>query len=152
MTPFGTPFGLAWSIGALWLAAALLLAIAEMLAPGFFLVFLGVGAGVTGVVALLLPLPIVAQALLFAVFSAGAMVLGRRWYRRSGLTSPDPLLNDRTARLIGKQVEVCDAIVGGAGRVKVGDGAWNATGPDAAVGVAVRIVGAAGGVLRVEPA
>ncbi len=143
-------FGLAWSVGALWLAAALLLVIAELLAPGFFLVFLGVGAGVTGLAVLLLPLPILAQAVLFAVFSGGTFVLGRRWYRGLDKRSADPLLNDRTARLIGRQVEVCDAIVGGEGRVKVGDGAWNATGPDAAAGTTVRIVGTTGSVLRVE--
>ena len=147
-----TLFGLVWSIGALWLAAALVLVIAEMLAPGFFLVFVGVGAAVTGIVVLLLPLPVLGQALLFAVFTAGAVTVGRRWYHRSDKVSSDPLLNDRTARLIGRQVEVCDAIVGGEGRVKVGDGAWNATGPDVAAGTTVRIVGATGSVLRVEPA
>jgi membrane protein implicated in regulation of membrane protease activity len=64
----------------------------------------------------------------------------------------DPLLNDRVARLIGTTAEVCDAISGGEGRVKVGDGAWKARGPDACTGSVVRIVGASGSVLLVEPA
>jgi membrane protein implicated in regulation of membrane protease activity len=144
-------FGVAWSAGALWLAAALGLVIAELLAPGFFLIFLGAAAAVVGVLVLIAPaLPIVLQAVVFAALTAGAVAIGRRWYRGSDRTSSDPLLNDRAARLIGKRVEVCEAIVDGEGRVKVGDGAWNAVGPDAAVGASVRIVGADGSVLRVE--
>lgn len=153
MSVFGTP----WSADALWLAASLLLVIAELLVPGFFLIFLGAGAAMTGLVVLLAPallalaLPPVAQAVLFGALTAGAAAIGRRWYRGADRPSADPLLNDRAARLIGKRVEVCDAIVGGEGRVKVGDGAWTATGPDAAAGAIVRIVGASGNVLRVEP-
>ena len=144
-------FGIEWSTGSLWLAGALVLLIAEMLAPGFFLIFLGVGAAATGIIAFLVPgVPPLVQAVIFALLTAGAVAVGWRWYRGSDRASADPLLNDRGARLIGKRVEVCDAIVGGEGRVKVGDGAWNATGPDAAVGAAVMIVGANGSVLRVE--
>ena len=148
-----TAFGIVWSVGALWLAASLVLLIAEMIAPGFFLIFLGAGAAVTGVITLVVPgVPPIFQAIVFAALTAGAVAIGRRWYLGSDRTSPDPLLNDRAARLIGKRVEVCDAIVGGEGRVKVGDGAWNATGPDSAAGATVTIVGANGSVLRVEPA
>ena len=147
-----TAFGIDWSDGALWLVASLVLLIAEMIAPGFFLAFLGVGAAVTGVAVLIVPLPILVQALIFVAITAVAVTIGRRWYRGSDKTSSDPLLNDRGARLIGKRVVVCEAIADGAGRVTVGDGAWNATGPDAAIGATVRVVGASGSVLQVEPA
>ncbi|WP_010186406.1 NfeD family protein [Sphingomonas sp. PAMC 26605] len=144
-------FGIAWSIGALWWAAALALVIAEMLVPGFFLVFLGAGAAVTGLLVLIAPdVPIVLQALVFAGLTAGAVAIGRRWYRGLASTASEPALNDRAARLIGRRVLVCEAIVDGEGRVTVGDGAWTAIGPDAAVGASVRIVGADGSVLRVE--
>jgi membrane protein implicated in regulation of membrane protease activity len=146
-----TLFGIEWSVGALWLVAALVLAIAELIAPGFFLIFVAAGAMLTGFVALAIPdLGWIAQALLFAAFSAAAIVIGRRWYHRSPSTTTSSGLNDRTAKLIGKTVEVCEAIVAGEGRVKVGDGAWNATGPDAPAGALVRITGATGGVLSVE--
>lgn len=148
-----TAFGMETSAGTVWLAAALVLVIAELIAPGFFLVFLGIAAGSTGVIVLVAPVtPVVVQALLFAAFTAGIVAVGRRWYRRSDLPSPDPLLNDRAARLVGLRVEVCDAIVDGAGRVTVGDGAWKASGPDLPAGSSVRIVGANGSVLAVEPA
>lgn len=147
-----TLFGIDFSIGALWLAAALVLAIMEVVAPGFFMVFLAAGAGVTGFVVLAVPgLHAIAQALLFALFSGAAVAFGRRWYHRNSKTEGPGELNDRTAKLVGKTVEVCEPIVDGEGRVRVGDGAWTARGPDMPTGARVRITGAAGSVLLVEP-
>ena len=147
-----TLFGIDFSIGALWLAAALVLAIMEVVAPGFFMIFLAVGAAITGFVALVAPgLHPIVQALLFALFSGIAVTLGRRWYHRSPSTAGVPGMNDRTAKLIGRIVEVSEPIVGGEGRVKVGDGAWTAKGPDMPAGARVKITGATGSVLIVEP-
>ena len=146
-------FGIEFSVGALWLAAALVLAIMELAAPGFFLIFVAAGAAVTGFVMMVAPdLHPIVQALLFALFSGVAVAIGRRWYHRSPSTMGSHGLNDRTAKLIGKTVEVCEPIVGGEGRVRVGDGAWTAKGPDMPAGARVRITGAAGSVLLVEPA
>jgi membrane protein implicated in regulation of membrane protease activity len=144
---------LTWSAGALWLAGSLLLAIAELIAPGFFLIFVAAAAAVTGFVVLAVPgLHAITQVVLFALFGAVAIMLGRGWYRRLREVTVESGLNDRTGKLIGKTVEVCDAIVAGEGRVRVGDGAWSARGPDAPTGTMVRIVGASGSVLLVEPA
>jgi membrane protein implicated in regulation of membrane protease activity len=147
-----TPFGITIGIGEAWLAAALVLAIMEIAAPGFFLIFVAGGAAVTGFVMLAMPgMHPIAQALMFALFSGVAVAIGRRWYHRSRSTAGSSGLNDRTAKLIGKTVEVCDAIVGGEGRVTVGDGAWTAKGPDMPAGARVTITGATGSVLLVEP-
>ncbi|HEX4693717.1 NfeD family protein [Sphingomonas sp.] len=145
-------FGIDFSVGALWLVAALVLAIMELIAPGFFLIFVAAGAAVTGLVVLAGPdLHVIVQALLFAAFSGVAVATGRRWYHRSPSTAGSHGLNDRTAKLIGRIVEVSEPIVGGEGRVRVGDGAWTAKGFDMPAGAQVRIVGAAGNVLLVEP-
>ena len=97
-----TFLGFSWSHGTIWLAVALGLAIAELIAPGFFLIFLAVGAATTGFAILLVPgLPVLIQALLFALFTAAAVGLGRRWYHRSEVPTEDRFLNDRAARLIG---------------------------------------------------
>ncbi len=141
-------FGPSW-----WLVGALALAIAELIAPGFFLVFIAAGAAITGLVLLVLPdLPLLVQVAIFAAATAGSVGLGRRWYRRRPVSTEDPLLNDRAARLVGEIVEVTEAISAGGGRVRVGDGAWPARGPDAPSGTRVRVVGAASGELLVEPA
>lgn len=135
-----------------WLAAALLLGVAELIAPGFFLIFLAVGAGVTGFVLLALPgQPALMQAAIFAIATAAAAVIGYRWYRRTA-PNADPLLNDRAARLIGEVVTVTEPISAGSGRVRVGDGAWPARGPDAPIGAKMRVVGQSSGELLVEPA
>jgi len=144
---------LSWSAGALWLAGALVLAIAELVAPGFFLIFVAAAAAVTGFVVLAIPgLHVITQVVLFAVLGGVVITLGHDWYRRLRQATGESGLNDRTGKLIGKTVEVCDALVAGQGRVRVGDGAWTARGPDTPAGAQVRIIGAEGNVLLVEPA
>lgn len=135
-----------------WLAFAAVLAIVELLVPGIFLVFIAAGAAVTGLVIFAVPgLPLFAQIGLFAVASAIAVGVGRRWYANNPVESSDPLLNDRLARMIGEVVTVAEPIVSGRGRVRVGDGEWPAQGADAPAGAQVRIAGAKGNILEVEP-
>ena len=135
-----------------WLIAAALLAISEILVPGVFLVWLAAAAALTGVVALLFDLPLAFELILFALFSLASVYVGRRWYVRHPVPSTDPLLNDRAARLVGQTVVVVTAIENGVGRVKVGDSVWNARGPDCEEGARVRVTGADGSCLNVEPA
>lgn len=138
--------------GAIWLALALLLGVAELLVPGVFLIFVAVAAGITGIATLALPdLPLAAQLASFAVWSGVTVLVGRRWYRDYPVTTSDPMLNDRAARLIGEIVTVEQAIEGGSGRVRVGDGMWPARGADAAIGAKLRVVEVENGVLSVEP-
>ena len=135
----------------LWLIAAALLGIAELLMPGVFLIWLAAAAAVTGLAALLLDLPPAFEFALFALVALASIYVGRRWYASHPVESADPLLNDRAARLVGRTVVVVAAIENGVGRVKVGDSVWNARGPDAAEGAKVRVVGADGTCLKVEP-
>ncbi|MFC7497874.1 NfeD family protein [Enterovirga sp. GCM10030262] len=134
-----------------WLIGAAVLGIAELLMPGVFLIWLAAAAAITGFAALIFAVPLAFQFALFALLALGAVTFGRRWYASHPVESSDPLLNDRAARLVGETVRVVAAIEGGQGRVKVGDGVWEARGPDAEVGARVRVVGAAGTCLKVEP-
>jgi membrane protein implicated in regulation of membrane protease activity len=136
----------------LWLIAAVALGIAELVVPGVFLVFLAAAAAIMGGLALLFPdLPLAGQLLGFAGWSAVAVLIGRRWYHDFPVQSADPLLNDRVARLVGEVVTVVEPVSDHGGRVRVGDGEWPARGPDAPAGARVRITGATGATLRVEP-
>ncbi len=136
----------------LWLITAVALGIAELVVPGVFLVFLAIAAAIMGALALLFPdLPLAAQLLGFAGWSAVAVLIGRRWYQDFPVASSDPLLNDRVARLVGEIVTVVEPVSDHGGRVRVGDGEWPARGPDAPAGARVRITGANGATLRVEP-
>lgn len=135
-----------------WLILALVLGIAELAAPGVFLVFLGIAAAITGLAVWALPdLPVAAQLATFGVWSVVAVLIGRRWYRDFAVPAADPLLNDRSARLVGRIVTVEQPIVGGQGRVLIGDGGWPARGPDAAAGDRLRVVAVRDGTVVVEP-
>ncbi|MBO9711819.1 NfeD family protein [Sphingomonas sp.] len=135
-----------------WLAVAAVLAGVELMIPGLFLIFIAGAAALTGILALLFPeLGIAGELMSFAAWSVVAVAIGRRWYHEYPVDTADPLLNDRTARLIGEVVTVVEAIEAGSGRVRVGDGEWIARGPDTPVGARVRIKGASGTSLDVEP-
>lgn len=135
-----------------WLIGGIVMLIAEVIAPGFFLMFIGAAAIATGLLALLLPVGIALQLALFAVLAVlFVRVGGRRAYASKYDFSTDPLLNDRAGRLLGKVVTVVQAVDDHGGRVKVGDGEWSARGGPAAPGDRVRIVDIEGNCLKVEP-
>lgn len=133
-----------------WLIAAGVLAILEIFLPGIFLVWIAAAAGITGLILLFAPLAFPLQALVFVVLAFASVYAGRRWYARNPVPTSDPNLNARAARLIGRTVTVEAAIENGQGRVRVGDGVWNARGPDAPTGASVRIIAADGTCLTVE--
>ena len=135
-----------------WLIAALVLGIAEIAIPGVFLIFLAIAAAITGAATLVLAdLPVAGQIASFAIWSAVAVLIGKRWYSDYPLATSDALLNNRGARLIGQVVTVEVAIVQGAGRVRIGDGSWPARGPDAPAGTQLQVHAVENGVVVVEP-
>jgi membrane protein implicated in regulation of membrane protease activity len=136
----------------LWLIAGVILIAAEIIAPGVFLMWLGFAALVTGVASWLLPIGWGIQTGLFAVLAVAAVYGARRWLVSNPITSSDPMLNDRAARMIGQVVTVVAGFSNGMGRVKVGDSEWNARGCEAAAGAQVRITRVEGSTLIVEPA
>ena len=138
--------------GWLWLIGGVLLLAAEVVAPGFFLIFIGAAAILTGVIALALGLSLAPQLAIFAIVAfLSVRILGRRFYQSKYDVSSDPVLNDRVARLLGKVVTVVQPVTSDGGRVRVGDSEWSARGGPAAVGERVRIVDIDGNCLKVEP-
>ena len=74
----------------------------------------------------------------------------RRWFRGRQRRSDDPVLNRRTAALIGRVVPLQTAIVHGRGRVQIADAFWDVEGPDLPAGTPVRVLSAEGMTLRVD--
>lgn len=136
--------------GWLWLIGGVLLLIMEVIAPGFFLVFIGAAAIATGLFTVLFDLGSASQFALFALYAIIAVMLGRRFYANRTADSADPLLNDRAGRLVGRVVTVVEAVDDQSGRVRVGDSDWSARGGPADVGTRVRITGVDGNCLKVE--
>ena len=141
-----------WDVFA-WAAVALLLFAAEAMAPGAFMLWLGLAAAVVFAVVLLLPgMPLLAQAAIFVVLSFVSIQVYRRWFRKREKPSDQPALNRRTAALVGRVVPLQHAIVDGHGRVQIADAFWEVSGPDLPAHAHVRVVGAEGMTLKVEAA
>ena len=136
--------------GWLWLIGGVVLLTAEVIAPGFFLVFLGAAALATGLFTVLFDLGTAPQLALFALYAVLAVMVGKRFYSNRTADSADPLLNDRAGRLVGRVVTVVADVDEHHGRVRVGDSEWNARGGSAAAGTRVRITGVDGNCLKVE--
>jgi len=140
----------------LWWIVALLLIAAEIVLPGYFLLWIGIGAAATGTLLLLAPgLSPLAQALAFAAFALAACAL--YWYalrprlqRRHG--GHAQRLNRRGEQMIGQRYVLAEAIVNGRGKAQVGDGQWLVSGPDLPAGATVEVTGVEGTTLRVRPA
>ena len=86
----------------MWLMAAIVLGIAELIAPGVFLIWLAAAAALTGLATLALGIGLPFQLVLFTLFSIAAVYGGRRWYLSNPVASSDPMLNERTQRLVGR--------------------------------------------------
>ena len=141
-----------WDVFA-WAAVALLLFAAEAMAPGAFMLWLGLAAAVVFAVVLLFSgIPLLAQAGLFVVLGFVSIQVYRRWFRKREKPSDQPALDRRTAALVGRVVPLQRAIVDGRGRVQIADAFWEVAGPDLPAHAHVRIVGADGMTLKVEAA
>lgn len=135
-----------------WLILGAALLLAEILIPGVFMLWVGVAAILTGLIALAFPMSMNVQLVIFAGCAIASVLIGRTLFTSSSDPSDQPLLNQRTAQMIGKTYRVTDAIEQGRGKIAVGDSRWSVIGPDAAVGSTVRVTGIEGNRLTVEPA
>ncbi len=138
----------------IWWSVAFILAAAEVLTPGFFLLWIGIAAALMGGVLLLFPgLGALPQALLFITLAFLSCMIYWRFVLPRLRDSDDPeaeLLNHRADRLLGKRLVLVSPIRNGRGKVAVGDGQWLAEGPDLPLGSEVEVVAVEGGLLRVR--
>ncbi|MEO9635051.1 MAG: NfeD family protein [Parasphingorhabdus sp.] len=133
-----------------WLGIAALLALAELFVPGVFLIWVAAAAAVTGLLSLFIDLTIAGQLTAFGLSTVLAVLGGRRWYLTHDVKSENPLLNNRSAQLVGQTVTIVEAVSATSGRVKVADGEWPAKGADMKKGANAKVVAVEDGVLRLE--
>ena len=136
-----------------WWILALVLIGAELLVPGYFLIWIGFAAAALGVVSFLIPgISFLAQAVLFAVLALASCFVYWRFVRRViDEASDQPLLNRRAEQFIGQRYRLDTAIVGGRGKVRIGDSPWLAEGPDLPAGSEVEVIGVNGTTIKVRP-
>ncbi|MFN4161585.1 MAG: NfeD family protein [Stenotrophomonas sp.] len=134
-----------------WGALALVLFAAEALAPGAFMLWIGIGAAaVFALVAVFADIPLLWQVVAFVLLSVVSIQCYRRWGRSHARQSDAPLLNRRAEQLIGRVVVIDQDIVAGKGRAKIVDAVWVVAGPDLPAGSRVRVVAVEGMTLKVQ--
>ncbi|MBN9443311.1 NfeD family protein [Bosea sp. (in: a-proteobacteria)] len=139
--------------GWLWAILGLVLIGGEVLAPGVFLIWLGLAALLTGAAVGAFGLGWQAACIVFALFAVACVAAGRLLTRRRN-EEPDAAtgLNDRGRQLIGKVFRLEATMTGGEGRIRVGDSSWRVTGPELLAGTEIRVVRVEGSTLVVEKA
>jgi len=136
-----------------WIVLGLALMGLELLAPGVFLLWLGLAAVATGVLDWAFDLSWQAAAICFAILSVASVLLGRAVTRHPEEEDAGPsALNRRGHALVGRVFTLETPIVDGSGRIRVDDSSWRVTGPSAPAGASVRVVRVDGATLVVEPA
>jgi inner membrane protein len=132
-----------------FIAGGILLAI-EVIAPGTFMLWLGLSALLVGVISLLVEWPWQAQFVAFAAFSLASIPIWHRVGRRVEAAVDQPFLNRRSQAMVGQTYTLDKPIVNGAGGVRIGDTVWRVTGPDTPAGSRVKVTRADGATLFVE--
>ena len=134
-----------------WLILALLLAGIEMLTPGFFAIWLGGAALITGLIALVISsMSWEGQIILFAVLAAVSVLAWYKIGRRVRIATDDATLNRRGDSLVGRSGDLVEPIVNGRGKVKIDDSVWRAEGQDSPLGTRMVVVGVQGAILKVD--
>ncbi|MGH1541856.1 MAG: NfeD family protein [Arenicella sp.] len=135
-----------------WLIFAVVLLIFELFFPGAFMLWLAIAAGVSTLVALAFPDMVWQwQLVLFALFCVASIFAWRKWSPGNDKPTDQPNLNRRTQQYVGRTFSLVEAIDNGVGKVVVDDSQWKVSGADAPVGSKVKVVGAEGTILLVEP-
>ena len=135
-----------------WLIAGLVLMALELIAPGVFLLWLGLAALLVGIITFFVDWVWQVQVIAFAAFSLAAVPLWRRLAAQSETPGDTSFLNRRSDALVGRTFTLEQPIMDGSGRIKVDDTVWRVSGPDCPAGSRVKVVHADGGSLKVEAA
>lgn len=135
-----------------WFILGGVLLVLEIVAPGTFMLWLGLSALVVGLVSLLVAWPWQAQLVAFAVLSIASIILWRRFSPKQQEVRAQPFLNRRTEGFVGRTFTLERPIVDGSGTVRIDDTIWQVRGPDSPSGSRVKVTDADGATLYVIPA
>lgn len=136
-----------------WFILAAILIILEVFAPGAFMLWIGIAAGVVGVVLYVVPtMTWEYQFILFSLASVGSILAWRAYRQKHPAATDEPTLNRRGAQYIGRVFTLDAPIVNGVGKIRVDDSTWKIEGADCEAGTKVKVVGIDNTVLKVEAA
>lgn len=134
-----------------WWILAVALLVLEVFAPGAFFLWMGVGAGIVGVILLIAPdMGWEYQFMVFSIFSIVSIAVWRLFIRKHPTETDKPTLNRRGEQYVGRVFTLSEPIVNGTGKIRVDDSIWKVMGDDCDTGTKVRVVNVEGTVLKVE--
>lgn len=134
-----------------WWILAVALLVLEVFAPGAFFLWMGVGAGIVGVILLIAPdMGWEYQLMVFSIFSVVSIASWRLFIRKHPTVSDKPTLNRRGEQYVGRVFTLSEPIVNGIGKIRVDDSTWKVMGEDCAAGTKIKVVNVDGTVLKVE--
>ncbi len=134
-----------------WLVLAVVFVILEVFSPAAFFIWMGIAAGVVGLLVAVFPgMGWEFQILLFAVFSVVSIALWRFYQKDHPIKTDQPRLNRRGEQYIDRTFTLDEPIVNGLGKIRVDDSTWKIAGADCEAGTRIRVTGVDGVVLQVE--
>jgi membrane protein implicated in regulation of membrane protease activity len=134
-----------------WWVISLILLVVEILAPGFFFLWLAISGFITGALVLLVPSTSMnVQVLVFSLLSVITILVWKFYGKKHPVESDHPLLNKRGAQYMGRVFSLHEPIINGQGKIKVDDSIWKVHGEDCDINSRVKVIAVRGTVFEVE--
>lgn len=135
-----------------WLGLGMILIAVEMLvAPGSYLLWVGLAALAMALISLLASLGPGTEMVLFGVLALAAAMIGVKVYGSRRRSTANAGLDDPAAGMIGRELALATDIQDGIGQVRFGDSIWRVSGPDLPAGSLVEVKALDGATLIVVP-
>ncbi len=135
-----------------WLSAGLILMVLEIVTPGIFFLWIGIGAFITGIIAMVFQGsdPAIFGGI-FAILSFISVLAGKK-VMENPKNEKDNGLNNRTANYIGQVYQAKEDFVNGRGQILIADSLWQASCNEKVLEKdSVKVIGASGVILEVSP-
>jgi membrane protein implicated in regulation of membrane protease activity len=134
-----------------WWVLALAFLVIEILAPGFFFLWMAVSGFITGAMVWLIPsISMNVQIFVFSILSVITITAWRFYGKKHPTETDQPLLNKRGAQYIGRVFNLYEPIENGQGKIKVDDSIWKVHGEDCDINTRVKVIASRGTVFDVE--
>jgi membrane protein implicated in regulation of membrane protease activity len=135
----------------IWAIASVVVAVLEMVAPGFYLIWIAAAGAITALASFAFDLSLSTQISIFVASCALTCVGGYFAYQRLISSGADGTLNQRGLEMVGARGKVIEVLANGRGKVELGDSVWLAEGPDLVLGSPVVVTSVRGTVVTVAP-
>ena len=134
-----------------WWVLALAFLVIEILAAGFFFLWMAVSGFITGAMVWLIPSASMnVQIFVFSILSVITITAWRFYGKKHPTETDQPLLNKRGAQYIGRVFNLYEAIENGQGKIKVDHSIWKVHGEDCDINTRVKVIASRGTVFEVE--